>query len=128
VLLGGNPDHLHVRDIRVAVQELFDLARIDVLAAADDHVLDPADDVDVTVRVHRGQVAGVHPAGGIDGLARRLFVVPVPPHDHVAAAAELARDVPWNDSAGSRIDDLDLDVWVYAPDGRYALFERIVGG
>jgi hypothetical protein len=50
------------------VQELLDLARVDVLAAADDHVLDAPDDVDVALVVHRREVAGVHPAGGVDGV------------------------------------------------------------
>src|SRR5258708_21557625 len=42
VLLVRDPDHLHVHDVRVRVEELFDLAGVDVLAAADEHVLDPA--------------------------------------------------------------------------------------
>ncbi len=42
VLLVGHPDHLRVDDVGVAVQKLLDLAGIDVLAAADHHVLDPA--------------------------------------------------------------------------------------
>src|SRR3712207_9121957 len=54
--------------------ELLDLARVHVLPAADDHVLDPADDVEVAGVVHDGEVAGVHPAGGVEdlrGLLRR---------------------------------------------------------
>jgi len=38
------------------------------LTPAHDHVLDAADDVDVAIVVHGGQVAGVHPARTIDGL------------------------------------------------------------
>src|SRR3712207_8172505 len=34
---------------------------VHVLAAADDHVLDPPDDVQVALGVHDRQVAGVHP-------------------------------------------------------------------
>src|SRR3712207_7186432 len=48
--------------------ELLDLARVHVLPAADDHVLDPADDVEVAGVVHDGEVAGVHPAGGVEDL------------------------------------------------------------
>src|SRR6266498_3159839 len=51
VALVGDADHLHVLDRRMRVQELLDLARVDVLAAADDHVLDSADDVDVPLVV-----------------------------------------------------------------------------
>src|SRR5581483_5105714 len=66
--LVGDPDDLHVSDRRVAVQELLDLARVDVLPAADHHVLDPPHDRDVAVVVHRRQVARVHPPGGVDRL------------------------------------------------------------
>src|SRR5690606_12200662 len=43
--LVGDADHLHVEHLGVSVEELLDLARVDVLAAADHHVLDAADDV-----------------------------------------------------------------------------------
>src|ERR1700730_15259652 len=39
----GHTDHLHILDLRMAVEELLDLARINILAAADHHVLDPPD-------------------------------------------------------------------------------------
>src|SRR5712671_3091609 len=38
------PEHLDVLNIGMAIQIFFDFARIDVFAAADDHVLDPSDD------------------------------------------------------------------------------------
>ena len=47
-------------------QELLQLARIDVLAAADDHVLQPAFHRAVTAGVHRAEIAGMQPAVGID--------------------------------------------------------------
>src|SRR5205807_7869159 len=87
----GDADDLNVLDLRVAVEELLDLARIDVLAAADHHVLDPADDVAIALRVDRREVAGVHPARRVDRLARLLRVVPIAEHDRVAAGQEFAR-------------------------------------
>src|SRR2546423_6810998 len=39
VMLVRDAYHLHVRNRWVGVEELLDLARVDVLAAADDHVL-----------------------------------------------------------------------------------------
>src|SRR6202045_896341 len=72
----GHADHLHILDLRVAVEELLDLARIDVLAAADHHVLDPPDDVAVALGVYGREIAGPHPAGRIDRLARLLLVIP----------------------------------------------------
>src|SRR5207247_11199702 len=77
VFLRRHADDLDVRDVGVAVKEFLDLARIDVLAPADDHVLDPADDVDVAVAVHRRAIAGVHPPGGIDRLTRPFVRAPV---------------------------------------------------
>src|SRR5690348_18321378 len=103
----------------MSVEELFDLARIHVLAPANDHVLDAADDVDVAVGVHRGEVTGVHPARRVDRLACRLVVVPVAAHHDVAAAAQLTRYAARDDRARGGIDDLDLDVGVHAPDGGY---------
>src|SRR2546430_199820 len=67
ILLAGHADHLHVADRRMPVEEFLHLARIDVVAAADDHVLDAAHDVQIPVLVHRCEIAGVHPARGVDG-------------------------------------------------------------
>ncbi len=62
-------------------EELLDLTRINVLAAANDHVLDPAHDVAVSVRIDRREIPGVHPACRIDRLGRPLGLVPVAVHD-----------------------------------------------
>ena len=80
-------------DRRVTQQRALDLDRRDVLAAADDHVLDPVADLDVAVRVHHGGVAGVEPAvahGPLGGLR----VVVVPGHDDVPADHDLAQRLP----------------------------------
>src|SRR4029434_8757087 len=122
----GHADHLDVADGRVPVEELLDLAWIDVLAAADDHVLDPADDVGVAVGVHGRQVAGVHPARLVDGLAGGLGVVPVAEHDHVPAGAQLARGVAGDDPPAVGVDDLDLDVRVNPAYGGDPLVDRVV--
>ena len=52
--------------------------------------LRPPDDVHVAVAVHHGEVAGVHPPVGVDGLGGALRVVPVADHHRVAAGAQLA--------------------------------------
>ena len=46
----------------MAVEDLLDFARVDVVAAADDHLLEPVDDLDVAVGVLAAEVAGVQPA------------------------------------------------------------------
>src|SRR5262249_660619 len=125
VLGVGHADHLHVLDLGVAVEELLDLARVDVLAAADDHVLDGPHAVAVALGVEGGEVAGVHPAAGVDRLGGLLGVAPVPLHDRVAAGAELARRARRHDAAVG-VDDLDLHMRVDAADAADALLQGIV--
>src|SRR5262249_26876225 len=86
----GDAEDLHVLDLRMTIEEFLDLARIEVLAAADHHVLDAADDVAIALVVDGGEVAGVHPALGIEHVAGLLRLVPIAEHDAVAAGAELA--------------------------------------
>ena len=73
-------DDRAVRDVGVLEDRRLDLDRVDVLAAADDHVLRAVDDVDEAVLVDARDVAGVQPALG-EGLGRLLGPVPVPAHD-----------------------------------------------
>jgi hypothetical protein len=89
--LARDADHVRVGDAREAVQDLLDLARADALAAADDHVLDAADDAHAAVVVHHREVAGVHPAVLVDGGAGGHPVAPTTEHRAVAARAPLAR-------------------------------------
>ena len=62
-------DHRGVGDLGVAQQHLLDLGRDDVLAAADDQVVDPVLDVEEALVVDVAEVAGVQPAVGV-GPAR----------------------------------------------------------
>src|SRR6476469_1898443 len=77
ISLARYADHLGVDDVSVREEILLDFARVDVLAAADDHVLDAADDVDIALRIHRREIAGVHPARGIDRLCGPLRIAPI---------------------------------------------------
>src|SRR5439155_11705778 len=92
----------------------FDLGGVDVLAAADDHVLQPADDLHVALGVHHRQIAGVHPAGLVDAALRRRLVAPVAAHDAVAARAELARRAARQHGPRRPVADADLDVRLHA--------------
>src|SRR4029077_10508716 len=116
VLLRRHPDDLDVRDVGMRVQEFLDLARVDVLAAANDHVFDPADDVDVPLFGHGCDVACVHPARGVHGKPRCLIVVPVAAHHDVATAAQLAGFTARDNSAGGGVDHLNLDVGMHPAD------------
>src|SRR6266850_4977138 len=55
------PEHLDVLNIGMTVQILFDLTRIDVFPAADDHILDPADNTAIPVVIDSRQVSRMHP-------------------------------------------------------------------
>ena len=58
-------DHGGVGDLGVAQQDLLDFGRDDVLAAADDHVVDAVFDVEEALLVDPAQIAGVQPAVGV---------------------------------------------------------------
>src|SRR4051794_3046841 len=76
-------------DRRMLVEHLLDLARIHVVATADDEVLLAVDDRVVAVRVPCCDVTGAEPAIG-DRLGRRVGAVPVALHDVLAADSDLA--------------------------------------
>ena len=83
-------DHRDFADLGVTKQQLFELARIDVFAAADDHVLQAALYRAIAARVHRAEIAGMQPAVAIDRGGGRLGHFEVAEHDVIAAGAVLA--------------------------------------
>ena len=102
----GHADHAHHADRGQLGDGVFHLGRVDVFAAADDHVLDAVHHVDEAVGVHAAAVAGVHPAvlhsrGGLPGL------VPVAGHHQRAAHGDLAHRAVGH-SLAVGIDDLHL--------------------
>src|SRR5438270_5215483 len=64
----GQPDHSHVGDLVVGVEEVLDLLGADVLALADDHVLQAPGDDDVALGVDEAEVAGPEEALLVEGL------------------------------------------------------------
>src|SRR5882724_53953 len=66
-----------VADLGMAEQQLLELARVDVFAAANDHVLESSLDRAVAPFVHRSEIAGVQPALAIDGSPGGGFVFEV---------------------------------------------------
>ena len=60
--LVGHADNGHVGDARMLVEYRLDLGRIDVLAARDVHVLEPALDPVEALVVALGDVTGAQPA------------------------------------------------------------------
>src|SRR3954454_14535718 len=126
-LLVGHRDHGGLGHGGVLVEDLLDLARIDVVAAADDHVLLAVDDEEVAVLVDAGHVARVEPAV-VQDLLRGVVAVPVALHQVVAADRDLA-DLALAHLVAVLVDDLHLDALDRRPDGaRLALLVGVVEG
>ena len=60
----GRPTTATSATAGMAVEDLFDLCGKQILAAADDHVLESTDDSAVAALVHVGEVACAQPAVG----------------------------------------------------------------
>ena len=65
----------------MAVDDVFQLAGIDVVAGGDDHALDALGEVDEAVFVHLAEVAGVQPDAAVlmaaEGVVRFLGVIDI---------------------------------------------------
>ena len=107
-------------------EELLDLHRKEVFACANDHVFEPAYDVEVAMLVHCRQVSRMHPAVIINGLVGLLGHLVVTSHDHEAAIAQFATLTYRHDLADRRIDDFDLDMRQRFADGRRFQLKRII--
>ncbi len=120
-----NADDLHVRYRRVGEEELFQLARINVLAAANDHVLVAPGNAHVALLVHARQVAGVHPARRVDGFGGGRRVAPIAEHHAVATGAQFA-DLPARHHAAVLVDDLALQLRLGAAHGGHPQFQLVI--
>src|SRR5579875_2864906 len=105
-LVMRDAEHRGLADGRVLVEHLLDLARVDVVAAADDELLLAVDDEEVAVLVDPAHVAGVQPAVD-DGLRRGLRPLPVAAHHVVALDHDLA-DLADGHLGTVVVDDLHL--------------------
>src|SRR5829696_7900146 len=106
-LLVGHRHDRGLGDGGVLVEHLLDLARVDVVAAADDHVLLAVDDEEVAVLVDLRHVPGAEPAVAHD-LLGGVLAVPVALHHVVALDRDLA-DLALLDLVAVVVDDLHLD-------------------
>src|SRR5262249_61723275 len=67
----------------------LDPRRIDIVAAANDHVLLAPGDAQIAVLVDPAEIAGHEPAVAIERFFRRLLIVEIAEHEAGAAAADL---------------------------------------
>src|SRR5690606_33969072 len=61
VMIVGDTDHSRLDDVGMLVEHLFDLARLDVVPAADDQILETVHDAQVALVVELTEVAGAEP-------------------------------------------------------------------
>ena len=61
-----------ILDPRASFEIGIDLVGVEILTAADDHVLDPADNLDVVILIHYTQVAAVAPSVIVKSFLSRL--------------------------------------------------------
>ena len=85
----GARDHGHLVYARVGSQDGLDLQRVNVVAAPDEHLRDPACQTVAAGRVHRGQVAGPEPSVD-EGGGRSRRVAPVSRHGAGCAEPHLS--------------------------------------
>src|SRR3546814_6829856 len=83
-------DDRAVGDRGMLVEDILDLRRIDILAAAQHHVLRAVNDEEETLRVDPREVAGADPAVD-EGLRRRLGLVPIRSEEHTSELQSLMR-------------------------------------
>src|SRR5262249_46886710 len=108
------------------MQEFFDFGRVDVLTAADDHLLASPDDSVVSILTLLGQVACVQPARAVDRACRRFWVAVVARHDAMAANTQFARLARRYVLAGGSVDQLHLEAGNRMTDGSDANLDRVV--
>ncbi|TLS29419.1 hypothetical protein PpBr36_02138 [Pyricularia pennisetigena] len=115
---------------RVLDQPLLDLERVDVLAAPDDDVLEPARDATVAVGVEHGLVARLEPQHPVlvphHHLGRLLRVVPVARLQLVPRDAELAAPAQ-RDRLAVAVHDLGVRVRHQRPHRRQPPRHHVVG-
>src|SRR5271157_4178261 len=107
------PDDRDLDEVRVAQQYLLDLARIDVAAAADDHVLGAVAQGQKPVPVKAAEVAGVQPAAA-RSFGGGFRLAPITLHDAVALGDDLA-DLARRQLAVAIVDDFDEDAGARHP-------------
>ena len=90
------------------IEELLNLTRVDVLTAADNHILDTAGNAVVAVLIHHTQVTGVQVSVLIDNLGCSLGVLVVTLHHVESLAAHLTLNANRNLLIGLGIQHLDV--------------------
>src|SRR5205823_1510163 len=108
--LRGQADHRHLEHRRMSLEHQLDLARVDVVAARDDQLLEPAADGQAAVLPQLSHVAGPHPAVD-EYLRRRLLVAPVAAEDLAALEQDFVLPAQANLDPGQGMADTARLSW-----------------
>src|SRR5262249_17037057 len=93
-LIVGHAHHRHLEDLGMLCEHALDLGRIDVLAAADDHVVLAIDQMQEALLAGVAHVAAGLPLAVPDGVARRAVAV-VAEEGHGRRGVDLADLTRW---------------------------------
>src|SRR5690606_6553094 len=127
VVVVGQADHRGTVHSLLSEQAVLHLARVDVLAAPDDHVGGAPADADHAPLVDGGQVAGTEPAVGVDRRGRGRRIPEVLQQGVTAAGVQLAQLPRGALLAGMRVPGADLDARQRAAAGLYDVRHRVAG-
>src|SRR5581483_3347193 len=126
-LLIRQTQNIYIRDFRMTVKEFLDLPRVDVLASANDHFLESAGDMKISVRPHHRQIARVQPTFRIDHGGRAIGILVVAFHNQIAARAQLTAFSRVDGLLARWIDDPDFSIWHDAAYGIDSKLQRVIG-
>ena len=109
----------------MCINEFLDLLRVNILTAADNHILQTACNSVIAFLRSAGKIACVQPTVLVDrrGCCLRHLIVTL--HNIISAGYKLSDDLVRTILAGLGIHDLALDFRESASDGRDADFQRI---
>merc|ERR1712071_447567 len=121
-----NSNDMSFNDSRMSMEDVFNLAGIYILTAANQHVLDATDNLSVTVFIDGSNITSAQPTIFRDGFFRFFFVIPVFQHGRVAAGVQFSRSVDRDDFVVF-VDYFDLGVISGITNCRGSNFQAIMG-
>ncbi len=119
-------NYLDVTHLRVRQIKLFDLTRIEVLTATDNHILQTSGNLVVTILGSHTDIARVQPAICINRLCRCFRHLIITLHDIEAAGNEFAAFAVRKLVTCLRIDNLTFNARERTADGLYTVVEVFV--
>ena len=125
IFLRRHAGYLHIFHARQVVKELFQFARVDVLATPDNHVFDATRDAVIALLVFHAQVAAMQEAVLVDNLGGRFRILVITLHDEVTFATHFTLFAHSAFFARFGIQHLDFRERIFLADRSATLFEGV---